>query len=331
MRKNNKGIFFVPLLIVIMAICTYFVFIKKDEPIGGEDKMTLSAEDMSNLDDTNIDEQESLLAERESYRTECIEIDKAGKEYHEGKYGVTYNKDFVKEETLFRSIDDMVEYEFLDYEEIDNLSQYIEQAKKDIESGKTTETYHDFEKYIREGQIFEDGTFIPQKRIIQKRNGVIGGASGEFGEKIIDENAELVAIKIKVRYKNLSVHENEIRYSDLHNFDILVYGEDNGLYPISHVYSRNLMFEFQTPIYTTMAERYLTYYDPIYGDTISSVKIKLEPLEEYIGELIYIVPKAELDNVAFCSSYALNGDSTNYKDIGTNIVFVSYLKEKFAK
>lgn len=327
MRRDNKGIFFVILLIIIMAICTYFVFIKKDKQADYEDKMTLSAEDMSNLDDTCIDEQESLLAERESYREECLEINKAGKEYHEGTYGVTYNKDFVKKETLFRSIDDMVEYEFLDYEEIDNLSRYMEQAKKDIESGKTTETYHDFEKYIREGKISEDGAFIPQRSIIQKRNGV----SGELGEKIINENAELMAIKIKVRYKNLSVHENEITYTDLHRFDIFIYGDDNELYPISHVYSRNLMFEFQTPIYTTMAERYLTYYDPIYGDTISSVKIKLEPLEEYIGELIYIVPKAELDNVAFCSSYALNGDSTNYKDIGTNIVFVSYLREKFAK
>ena len=328
MKSNNyRSWIFVFLLIVVMITCTYFVFIKKDEQADYEDKMTLSAEDMSNLDDTSIDEQESLLAERESYRNECIEIEKADKEYHKGKYGVTYNKDFVKEETLFRSIDDMVEYEFLDYEEIDNLNQYIEQANKDIESGKTTETYHDFEKYIREGKISEDGAFIPQRSIIQKRNGV----SGELGEKIINENAELVAIKIKVRYKNLSVHENEISYRDLHNFDIYVYGEDNELYQISNVYSRNLMFEFQTPIYTTMAERYLTYYSPIYGESVSRVKIKLEPLEEYIGELIYIVPKAELDNVAFCSSYALNGDSTNYKDIGTNIVFASYLREKFAK
>ncbi len=327
MRRDNKGIFFVILLIIIMAICTYFVFIKKDKTTVGEDKMTLSAEDMSNLDDTSIDEQESLLAERESYRTECIEIDKAGKEYHEGKYGVTYNKDFVKEETLFRSIDDMVEYEFLDYEEIDNLGEYIEQANSDIESGKTTEDYYGFNTYIGNNQLSEDGMFIPYKSIIRK----IEGSSGELGEEIIDENAELIGIKIKVRYKNLSVHENEVDYTDLHNFYIVVYGEDNELYAISSVYRRNHLFETQKPVYTTMTERYVKRYYEMFGESVFKGMIKLEPLEEYIGELIYIVPKAELGNVVFKSNYGLNGDSLNYKDIGTNIVFATYLKEKFDK
>ena len=321
MHNNKKGIIYAGILILLVCVCTYFVYIKEDEENETADKMTLSDSEISHLDDTQKTEQERLLEEREVYRDKCMDICKDEKDYREGKYGVTYNKDFVKEETVFISPDDMIEYEFLDYEVLDNIKVYMEQANKDIEDGKTTQLHYLFDRYIKSGHLNEDGTFISQMHVFYKK--------GE--EPKADEYTDVVAIKLTMRYKNLSAKENEFCYVDFHNLNSLVYADDNELYPISSVYRRNWLYETSLPIYTSMTEKYVLTNDSLMGKGVNYSCIKLDPLEEYIGEFIYIVPKAELDNVAFTSGYALNGDSSNYKDIGTNIVFASYLKEKFDK
>ena len=321
MHNKNKGIIYAGILILIVCVCTYFVYIKEDDKNETDDKMTLSDSEISHLDDTQKSEQERLLEEREAYRDKCMDICKGEKDYREGKYGVTYNKDFVKEETVFISPDDMIEYEFLDYEVLDNIKVYMEQANKDIEDGKTTQIYYKFDRYINSGHLNEDGTFISQKHVFYKKE----------EEQKADEYTDVVAIKITMRYKNLSAKENEFCYVDFHNLNSFVYADDNELYPISSVYRRSWLYETSLPVYTTMAERYVIVESSQTGKDIKYSCIKLEPFEEYTAELIYIVPEAELDNVAFTSGYALNGDSSNYKDIGTNIVFASYLKEKFDK
>ncbi len=327
MHRKKSNVIYTILILTLICVCIYFVYIKKDDNTDNEERLTLSEDEISQLDDKQLSEYEKLLTEIEIYREQCRKISIDSKDYREGMYGTTHNKEFVKEECLFRSVIDMVEYEFIDYEVIDNISQYIEQAKEDIESGKTTEIHYLFDRYISSGHLGEDGTLLPQNRVVYK----INRDNGQLGEKIIEEESKVVAIKLKVRYKNLSVKENEVWYDKLHRLVSYVYADDNNLYSISSVYRRNWIFETLPPVYTTMAERCVLTNSSLTGVGINYTCIKLEPLEECIGELIYIVPEAELDNIAFISNYAVNGDTSNYKDIGTNIVFASYLKEKFTK
>ena len=328
MGKRKREIIFGVCLVVIILIGAYFMYIKKeDETNVEENNMTLSADEMESLDEEQIDEQEQLLAERASYYNECMDISKKTPEYHYGKYDINYNKEFVKEQCAFRSTYDMVEYEFIGYEEVDNLTEYMKDinwdaADVDLEFLKYGLDVDLDKEYIDNGFINRDGTFNTLTRRMWKVD-----ENRNLGEEMVNENVELMAVKVKVRYKNLSAKENIVNFENLHTLSCLIYMEDDELYAISSAYVRDLLFETRLPIYTSMADRYPREEDAVWGTKVRVTEIMLEPYEEYVGELIYIFAKDEYENMAFMSNYAANGDNLNYKDIGTNIVFFSYLKE----
>ena len=325
MKNKKLDIIFMTFIIAFIAIGIYFMYIKK-EPTNSstgeenQNNLLMSEEEMETLDESLQKEQESLLAERENFIEECKNAE-LHPEYHEGIYCGTYNKDFVREQCSFRDIYDMVDYEFVGYEELDDISEYVEgmnwEDKKVMwEHGFTSNVES---LYVDTGLMNKDGTFNPQKRVVVKYN-----SDGSDGEEKIYENSELVAVKITMKFKNLSAKENRLNYYKLHYLQCNVYGEDGEIYAMSNVYSRNIWFESYSPICRTISfEKYWITNDGL--PNLST--IILQPYEEYTFDLIYVVFKDELENMCLVSHFGVNRCELNYKDPGTNIVMFSYLKD----
>lgn len=324
--RKKRDIVFSIILITLIAIGVYFMYIKDEATDTSQtDNMTLSSDELASLDDTLQKEQESLLAEREEFIDKCLEVS-LNPEYHYTKdtKHPTNNKDFIKEQCKFRNIIGMVDYEFVGYEELDNLSEYAEGIDWDNRDKlwKKGWDYYTKSLYLDTGLMNRDGTFNLQKRILGQWN----EEEGFKAEKEYD-NCELVAVKITMRYTNLSVKENEVYFKDLHDLRCKKYTDDGELVSMADFYVRNIFFETYDPIYRSISwERHPVEKGEL-GNFISTNSIILQPYEEYTCDLIYVVFKDEFENMCFTSHFGLNGDSLNYKDLGTNIVMFSYLKE----
>ena len=325
MKRRKRDIIFMIIILFIIVFGGCYIMIKKTAPAEQTDqvdKMTLSHEEMGSLNSTQLKEQEKLLKEREEFGDKCAEVSMKP-EYHDGKYGRTYNKDFMKEQCEFWAIYDMVEYEFVGYEELNNLSDYISDVRWDDkeELWKTGWYYNTNNLYIERRLMNADGTFNLQSRSVTKHT------VEERGATQIYENSELTAVKFTVSFRNLSAKDNIIYYKRLFYLGCIEYGEDDGIYPISSLYERNIFFETYSPIYVSIPEERVPMITNGLDTSPMLSALKLQPYEEYTCDFIYVCFKDEFENMCLVSTFGLNGDEFNYKDLGTNIVMFSYLKE----
>lgn len=326
MYSKKRNIIFL-CVIILIAVGGVGLMLKErnntgDSTGGGSDK----TQETEVSEDEMTDEEKALKEERDAFFASMLNT---GSEYHRGEYSncrgsVEVNREFITDKTVFRDVYGMVEYEFLEYEELDNLSEYVADLDWDGNIDYTEKGFVNLEReYIQTGLMNKDGTFNLQTITQAIRYGEL-----DYGEEKVYENQELVAVRVKVKYKNLSSKENEITFSYMHSVYCFVNMDDGKLYERSSVYSRNVLSTLWQPIYKSMADRYVV--DEVNGiKMISTTGIILKPHEEYTGELIYVVLKDEIEDMYFVTNWAKgNGDITNFKAVGVNFIPFSFLKEQ---
>lgn len=330
MYSRKKNIIFTLIIVLIIAVGVAIVYkekINKDAPVIDDDDIYSEDKDLDTLEDEQRKKEEELRKEAQEYSKKAYEAHEHPK-YNYDKYGKTYNKDFFVDKCSFRNINQMVEYEFIGCEVLDNISEYMEGINWEEENiednvdiarmGFCPDVFY----YLKKNYINTDGTFN-----VIKQTTKFTDEDGKYLEPVYSED-EIAAVKITVRYKNLSMFENEIWFHLLHEMGSFI-EIDGNIHTRMVLFRRSDFFETHSPVYTTMGERYdITERED--GYTVSKGIIHLKPNEEYVGELIYLVYKDDLEYIHFFSDwsqYLCGGDPLNYEDVGTNFVSIKYLTE----
>ncbi len=332
MYSKKRNIIFICVMVAVVVLGIFLVIKKEDKNpydgnMGGQSDMQSDNGSDVQTELATSGEDEALLKEKQEFFDKMKEA-YLNPLYHKGGYGkcsgsMEVNRDFVAEKTVFRNAYDMVEYEFLEYEELDNISKYVSGINWEASNNLTKMGFDDIDiKYINTGIMNKDGTFNKVRRIENLRY-----AELDYGEDIIYEEQEIVAVRIKVKYKNLSSKKNALSFEQMHQVGTLVQLDDGKFYDKYTVYVSSRSFTLEMPVYTSMANKYSVSSGAI--KVICPGEISLNPNEEYIGELIYLGYKDELDDMYFISAWGgTNNDIHNMNAVGVNFVPFSYLREQ---
>ncbi len=289
-KKNKKGIIYTLCLVGIFATLIIGInAIKSEKGMGDNQTQKNNDNTIDNsvtTDNEDVKENnEKVHIDPSKYTSEIADADRPGNAvYHRGEYhgradSREINPEFIIDECILRDYADGVEIEFLAYEEMSDISEYI---------NKTGMINYEVKNFKSIGILNDDGTFnnVTQKIRVRLDDNV-------YGEETVIDNYEFIAVKLKVRLTNTQNCENKI-YMDI-QLDTagLIYMDDGKLYDDSSVYNYDFLEATYSgqPIYHS----FMKYFKEA-ANVIPTV-LTLEPFEEIEGEIIYILGKQDLDNV----------------------------------
>ena len=305
--KKTNTIFTVGIIAVIVILLLLTINMEKlsvDE--NGSETTTISEGNESGTKSAD----DMLREEATKYMQEAMEVDNVryrGK-YKDRKDSFEVNEDFITEDYLFKNPASFIEYEFIGYEELKDITEYVELI--DLENVLSY--------YVDKGYINKDGTLTTFDYALKIRY-----ADGEYGDEVYRQETKSVPVKLTVRYKNLLTEStNELTISNEHNMIALEYMDDGKLYVKDSVYSiRDYNIGSEEPIYISISEE---------RRKKNSAAYILQPGEEIVAELIYLIPECELNNAYFYTRWG-GGDFRNFEAIDINFIPFTNLKKLLDK
>ena len=302
MYSKRKNVVFITCIVVISIVLILLT-------INMEDLKTRVQE---NSTTTNANEEISKSAD-DILREEAINYGKkatdVGEILHKGKYkdrrdSYEVNDEFITEEYIFKNPTSFIEFEFIDYTELNDVTEYVEHL----------DWKNEMKFYLQDGCINRDGT-LPTFEYYLK----VKYADGEYGEEVFRQETKCVPVKLTVRYKNLLTEStNELTISNEHWTLALEYMDDNKLYLKDSVYSIwHYYIGVLEPIYISIPEERRKPNNAAYI---------LQPGEEIVAELIYLIPECELNNAYFCTRWG-GGDFRNFEAIDIRFIPFANLKK----
>ena len=304
-KRNIKAIVYTICLVVIFAVLITGIKSKKNKEIIGDNQIQ---ENGNETVENNVKENNGKVhIDPSKYTKEIADANRPGNTVcHIGEYpgradSREINPEFIIDECILRDYADGVEIEFLAYEEMPGISEYI---------NKIGMINYEVENYKRVGILNDDGSFNRVTQKIRERFD-----SNVYGEETVIDNYEFIAVKLKVKLRNTQNFKNEI-YLDI-QLDTagLIYMDDGKLYNNSSVYNYDILEATysEEPVYHSFMK-----YVKVDVNVVPTV-LTLEPFQEIEGEIIYILGKEDLDNVYI----VCNPESCNIENF--NGVYIQFL------
>lgn len=292
MKKKYFG--FIYSTIIVCLIGGIAIWLKNNT---GSDIINPNEGLISNNSTTSADTSEMTDEEKETLEKFIDELRYAEEnaEYHRGEYpnhagSAEMNQEFIVDGyTLINPVDGY-EIDFLTYDIIPDISDYIDDEGLN---------YYCFQDTLDAGLINSDGIL---NSIDYKYEEILG--SNTYGEEIIIENYELIAIKLGIRIKNTQNQVNEMFVNDFLHTENLIYLDDDKLYiagTINYYYSQ--LATATEPIYHSFSEYETT------PKGFAGTHLTFKPLQETEGEVIFILGKQDLNDIyILCSPNGLSSD-----------------------
>ncbi len=291
-KRKIKGI-----ICAICLVCIFGVLLISIKDMREDTSQGNIYETANNINEaaTDIDEIEIVdnktEIDREKYLTEISEADKiANQEIHRGEYpnradSREVNPEFILDECVLSDYADGVEIEFLTYNELPDISDYMNNDGMIMEGA-----YDSLSNYYNILNV--DGTLnkVIQKVRVRLDNNV-------YGEETVIEDYEFVAVKLKVKIRNTQNKNNNILFTDLIRTEGLIYLDDGKLYRNTSVYNYDVHVASDGEFIYHNLNPYIDYSNNKYSTTMT-----LEPLQEVEGEFVFIIGKQDFDNIYLINS-----------------------------
>lgn len=246
----------------IILLCVVAVVLILSTKIRNTDKEGETVENNETASNTVVEEKSTYSNEEQDTIDEAKKILAKGKQnetlkgkYEDRPHSIMVNSQNITDEYVFFDPIRLIKYEFISYEELNDLSQYetsidANDVDECFEYGYTS-AYSTYTKYRK--VINEDGTLNTISNETKER--LLDGVYGDIVKE--DKNHSYRPVKITVRISNHTQVSQEISVFDSWGISLqkLITMDDGNLYLYDSLY-RETLSNVGLPIYCSAKNRY---------------------------------------------------------------------------
>lgn len=260
MKKVVNIIYLVAMFCVVAVVIHLSTKVENEEKKDGKSKTVLdNNETASNIiegeEPTYSDEELNTIDDAKKILAKGKQNQTMKGKYEDRPHSIVVNPENITDEYVFFDPIRLINYEFISYEELDDLSQYEtsidpNDIKQCFEYGFTSaySTYTNYRKVIN-----EDGTLNSIVNVTKER--LLDGVYGDIVKE--DENHSYKPVKITVRISNNTQVSQEVSVFESWGISLqkLITMDDGNLYLYESLYNETLS-NVGMPIYCSAKNRY---------------------------------------------------------------------------